>query len=414
MGTPGIGYQDGGTGSFGFQMTSDGQIKLGNTSDDVIQVTGTLDVNGNVSGTAFYGDGSNLTSMTPAGSDTQIQYNDNGSIAASDDFIFDGSKVGIGTDTPDEALHIKKSNSGGDVTCKIENTSNTANAHAQVRLRANTMDTYLRTYEDSTTGGGRFEINLGADSDPITMRIVSKDLGENWDSTGLGADDTLLGVVGEDAILAVVSEDNGTYSSTIALKEVASDLSTFNDGWGIVKQTKTTGEGKLKFTYGTGVDVSQNSTILLLTPAGDLVCDAMQQYISVTLATDSDALAGDYNPFDIDNGATFTTNSNNGITFDSSTGRLTISKAGDYEITAVMYMLQSSANALANFEIRKNGSSIWSANTVIHNSVDWAERTMHGIFTLVADDYIEIVIDSGATATLTTGDGSGIVVKRIA
>ena len=121
MGTPGIGYQDGGTGSFGFQMTSDGQIKLGNTSDDVIQVTGTLDVNGNVSGTAFYGDGSNLTSMTPAGSDTQIQYNDNGSIAASADFIFDGSKVGIGTDSPDEALHIKKSNSGGDVTCKIEN-----------------------------------------------------------------------------------------------------------------------------------------------------------------------------------------------------------------------------------------------------------------------------------------------------
>ena len=48
MANPGIGYQDGGTGSFGFQMTSDGQVKLGNTADDVIQVTGTMAIKGNL------------------------------------------------------------------------------------------------------------------------------------------------------------------------------------------------------------------------------------------------------------------------------------------------------------------------------------------------------------------------------
>lgn len=67
----GIGFKDD-DGSYGFKLTDDGKVVLGNTSDDVIQVTGTLDVNGtiaateitassNISGSAFYGDGTNLT-----------------------------------------------------------------------------------------------------------------------------------------------------------------------------------------------------------------------------------------------------------------------------------------------------------------------------------------------------------------
>jgi len=317
-----IGYRDGGTGSFGFKFTDDGQITLGNTSDDLIQVTGTLDVEGSltVDTSTLYVDSSAsdvrigsaaaltnvaprlLVKQTSTGQNTGIllargdsagneylsldinttdlamitagAYGDGDCALAfrtSDSSetermrITHDGKVGINTTSPSADLHVKGTNSGGGVTCRVENTSNSANAYSEIYLKSNTMDTRLRNYEDSTSGGGRFEINLGGDADPIKMRIVSKDLGENWDDSAIVGDDTLLGVVGEDAVFDLVSEDNGTYSSIIGLKEVSSDLSTYADGWGIVKQTKTTGESKLKFTYGTDVTLYDNTAVMTFT-----------------------------------------------------------------------------------------------------------------------------------------------------
>ena len=70
--TQGIGYKDS-DGTYGFRLTEDGKIILGNSSDDVIQVTGTLSILGQVSSSvevsasAFYGDGSNLTGIVEDG-----------------------------------------------------------------------------------------------------------------------------------------------------------------------------------------------------------------------------------------------------------------------------------------------------------------------------------------------------------
>ena len=52
----------------------------------------------NVSGAAFYGDGSNLTNVpaSPAGSNFNVQFNDDGDLGGSNNFIFDGAKVGVG------------------------------------------------------------------------------------------------------------------------------------------------------------------------------------------------------------------------------------------------------------------------------------------------------------------------------
>ena len=52
----------------------------------------------NISGAAFYGDGANLTNVpaSPVGSNFNVLFNDDGDLGASNNFIFDGSKVGVG------------------------------------------------------------------------------------------------------------------------------------------------------------------------------------------------------------------------------------------------------------------------------------------------------------------------------
>lgn len=73
------------------------------TASNTFQVTGHMTAGGditasaNISASAFYGDGSNLTGITtsPAGATTQIQFNDSGDFAASSSFTFDGTTVAI-------------------------------------------------------------------------------------------------------------------------------------------------------------------------------------------------------------------------------------------------------------------------------------------------------------------------------
>ena len=66
-----------------------------NKTTNALTVTGDITASVNVSGAFFYGDGSGLTGVTatasPAGSDTQIQFNQNGSLGASSLLTTDGT-----------------------------------------------------------------------------------------------------------------------------------------------------------------------------------------------------------------------------------------------------------------------------------------------------------------------------------
>lgn len=73
-----------------------------------------LTVAGNVSASAFYGDGSNLTGISgggggsPAGADTQIQFNDGGAnFGASSNLTWDDTTFTIGSSTTDSILKIQ-------------------------------------------------------------------------------------------------------------------------------------------------------------------------------------------------------------------------------------------------------------------------------------------------------------------
>ena len=84
-------------------LTSTGSTKFGDTSDDVHRFTGSLNLAGNlsasvnISASAFYGDGSHLSNVTtsPAGANTQIQFNNGGSFGGSSNLTFNGSKLSI-------------------------------------------------------------------------------------------------------------------------------------------------------------------------------------------------------------------------------------------------------------------------------------------------------------------------------
>ena len=71
-------------------------------------------VNGQLSASVLFGDGSNLTGIggggggTPAGADSQIQYNNGGSFGAASVLVYDdtNARVGIGLTTPQTTLHV--------------------------------------------------------------------------------------------------------------------------------------------------------------------------------------------------------------------------------------------------------------------------------------------------------------------
>ena len=69
-------------------------LAIGGTSapDHKLAISGSISASANVSASAFYGDGSNLSGITtePAGATTQLQYNDGGAFAGSTNLTFNG------------------------------------------------------------------------------------------------------------------------------------------------------------------------------------------------------------------------------------------------------------------------------------------------------------------------------------
>ena len=67
------------------------------TGSNTLSVAGDVSASVNMSASAFFGDGSNLSGITtgPAGSDTQVQYNDGGTLAGSSNLTFDDTRLTV-------------------------------------------------------------------------------------------------------------------------------------------------------------------------------------------------------------------------------------------------------------------------------------------------------------------------------
>ena len=106
-----------------------------------------------------------------------------------------------------------------------------------------------------------------------------------------------------------------------------------------------------------------------------------------------------------------------GIKFDYTLGRFTVSEAGTYKVTAVTYcnILLISASLLQT--IKKNGSVDLLEGR--HAMADFTDNhnahVLVGTFTLAADDYIEHLIRaSSGSGKARVQAGSTFTIKRIA
>jgi hypothetical protein len=160
---------------------------------------------------------------------------------------------------------------------------------------------------------------------------------------------------------------------------------------------------------GVGVTASFDSTCRIIAPY-------MQQYISCRYSVDNTAQTGLHVAFNtFSYGGTVVTLASSGITYSPTTGRFTFSTGGVYKISVTAFLTHSVTTPLNSFYIRRNGITIlWQAFPTVHSSVDPVERTIDIIYQFDDNDYVELLMDSNATATLQTNVGTTMTINKLA
>jgi hypothetical protein len=107
------------------------------TASSLLSLTGDLSASINISASAFYGDGSNLTGITtaPAGANTQIQFNNAGDFDASADLVFDGDALTVTGDVTASAA-VSASSFHGDGSSLTGITTSAAGINTQIQYNS--------------------------------------------------------------------------------------------------------------------------------------------------------------------------------------------------------------------------------------------------------------------------------------
>ena len=191
-------------------VVSGSMVGIGTTiPNHTLAVVGDISASVHISASAFYGDGSNLTGITggggasPAGSDTQIQFNNGGSnFGASSNLTYDDTLLKVSTTGLNPILGLEATNDTSDAspifTLK-RNSASPADADYLGQLKflgendADQEVTYAKItgkISDATDGteDGILEFaNVKAGSQTITARLRSDSL-QLLNSTGLTVD----------------------------------------------------------------------------------------------------------------------------------------------------------------------------------------------------------------------------------
>jgi hypothetical protein len=222
-------------------LRASGNVGIGTTSP-----TNKLEVAGGVTATSFTGSFSG--SVSAPGSTTQVVFNSGGALAASSNFVFSGSNVGIGTTSPYAPLHVKVTGTPP--------TSGQQNYFGNVVLQGDSG--YYNRLRFDTNGTGSWGVAVNPDRKFVISRLDSGFVGTPDDSNFVIDTSGSVGI--------------GTTSPTQLLHIVGTNAA--NNGL-TLQNTNASGNSQLRYLNTSGTEVAAityingtTSTVYHYTAAG--------------------------------------------------------------------------------------------------------------------------------------------------
>jgi hypothetical protein len=149
----------------------------------------------------------------------------------------------------------------------------------------------------------------------------------------------------------------------------------------------------------------------------DYVLGFPYAYLSETITATATASSARYSPFDSDSYGAFSKTANVtpvGFTYTTSTGVFDVTTTGTYKINITLFTFSSGVPSTMVMDLDVNSSTVWTATTAVHASVDPSERSMCVILDLTAGDDIEFFIEESGAGTLSASAGTTMTIERIA
>ena len=153
-----------------------------NTSSNQLDIIGSLSASSNISASAFYGDGANITNvvMVPAGANTQVQFNNNGSFGASSNLTYNGSVLALAGN-----LEVSGSVFANELVTNVTS-KNVVNISATGSTQFGDSSDDIHTFVGSITGSKMSLTGLAAGTAAST-KFVALDNSNNLILTSSGA-----------------------------------------------------------------------------------------------------------------------------------------------------------------------------------------------------------------------------------